>query len=81
MGRVGSCISMTVWMLQPIGALVGAALGQAYGARQALIVAVCGFALGCLFMILSPLSKTKRLVVESEPLPVGVMEEAVDSVP
>lgn len=60
-GRVGA--SMRVFILggQPIGALVGGAIGVAFGVRVALLCAGCGFLLGCAAAFFSPIRALRQL--------------------
>lgn len=57
-GRVGASISIIVAGLQPIGAIIGGVIAQAYGVRWALVIFAGGFLLTFLLVLLSPIRRT-----------------------
>lgn len=61
LGRLGGTFQAVGGATAVVGALAGGALGQAFGVRQALFVAVAGLAIGPLIAILSPLARLRTV--------------------
>jgi MFS family permease len=77
LGRMNATVRFIVWGTQPLGALLGGILGQAYGSRTALWVGGLACCLGFLPVLLSPLRNLRELPQtaadeESPPATVGV---------
>lgn len=60
-GRVSASIRVLILGVQPLGALVGGVLGEQIGLRPTLLIAVLGFGLGFLSMLVSPARHVTRL--------------------
>jgi predicted MFS family arabinose efflux permease len=60
-GRVSASMRVLILGVQPLGALVGGALGEQIGLRPTLVIAALGFGLGFLSMLISPARHIKRL--------------------
>lgn len=61
LGRVNASRRFLVFGVIPLGALLGGALGQAFGLRQALIIGVAWQALSVLWLLLSPVRMLRVL--------------------
>lgn len=61
MGRVVAAMRTVTWGTQPLGALVGGALGTLIGIRETLFVIAIGFCLSALWLVLSPVAKLKTI--------------------
>jgi hypothetical protein len=61
LGRVNASRRFLVFGVIPLGALLGGALGQAFGLRQALIIGVAWQALSVLWLLLSPVRLLREL--------------------
>ncbi len=64
LGRMNASIRFIVWGTMPIGAFVGGVLGQAFGIRAVLWIALAGSALACLPVLLSPLLSMRDMPAE-----------------
>src|SRR5690606_17564967 len=71
LGRMNATIRFLVWGVLPVGALIGGALGEAYGSRAALWITGTGCCLAFLPVMLSPLRNMREL-----PRPDGETEAA-----
>lgn len=60
-GRVSASMRVLILGVQPLGALVGGALGEQIGLRPTLVIAALGFGAGFLSMLISPARHVKRL--------------------
>ncbi|PMS16347.1 MFS transporter [Trinickia dabaoshanensis] len=61
LGRVSALISTATYGSRPLGALIGATLGGAAGARPCLVVAVAAFAIQALIILRSPAARLAKL--------------------
>ncbi|HEV2673582.1 MAG TPA: MFS transporter [Aliidongia sp.] len=61
LGRVSAIITMATAGARPIGAAIGAAIGGGYGASACLLVAVAGFAIQALVILVSPVARLAAL--------------------
>jgi predicted MFS family arabinose efflux permease len=61
MGRVVAAMRTVTWGSQPLGALLGGALGALIGIRETLLVIAIGFCLSSLWLVLSPIAKLKTI--------------------
>ena len=61
MGRVVAAMRTVTWGTQPLGALIGGALGTLIGIRETLFVIAIGFCLSALWLVLSPVAKLKTI--------------------
>lgn len=59
--RVAGAFSTINYGVRPLGALAGGALGSLIGIRPTLLIAAVGGALGCLWLIASPVAKVRDL--------------------
>ncbi len=59
LGRV-SAINITAWGARPVGALIGAVVGEAYGAPTCLVVAALGFLVQAVVIVASPVLRLAR---------------------
>jgi predicted MFS family arabinose efflux permease len=59
LGRV-SAINITAWGARPVGALIGAVVGGAYGAPICLVVAALGFLVQAVVIVASPVLRLTR---------------------
>ncbi len=66
-GRVNATIGFVLWSLTPIGALIGGAMGSAWGLRTTLWIAAIGVAAATFIALFSDL-RTTRTVTPSETL-------------
>jgi MFS family permease len=77
LGRMNATMRFLVWGTMPVGGLIGGALGQALGVRQAMWIGAIGGLLTFLPVFLSPLRGMRELPVhEPEPGPSLVPEVA-----
>lgn len=60
-GRVSASVRVVIWGIQPLGALVGGALGEAIGLRYTLLITAAGFLLGFVFAFFSPLRSLRTI--------------------
>ncbi|WP_100445480.1 MFS transporter [Glycomyces xiaoerkulensis] len=67
LGRMNATVRFLVWGTQPIGALIGGALGHLYGAEGALWIAALAGCLAFLPPFLSPLRSMRDLPESAEP--------------
>jgi MFS family permease len=65
-GRVSASIRFTLWSLQPVGALAGGFIGQAFGLRVALFVSSTGFLSAFLWALFSPIRHLRTHLTPSE---------------
>ncbi|MFE2216523.1 MFS transporter [Streptomyces canus] len=61
LGRMTASVRFVVWGAMPVGALLGSALGQSIGVRQAMWVGVLGELLAVIPVLLSPLRTMREL--------------------
>jgi MFS family permease len=61
LGRMNATMRFLVWGTQPIGAIVGGALGSSLGARTTLVIGAVGGSLAFLAVLLSPLRTMREL--------------------
>jgi hypothetical protein len=59
LGRV-SAINITAWGARPVGALIGAVVGGAYGAPACLMLAALGFLVQAVVIVASPVMRLAR---------------------
>jgi predicted MFS family arabinose efflux permease len=59
LGRANASIQFLIGGMGPLGALVGGALGERFGSRMALLVAVLGYLVATLWVIFSPVRRLK----------------------
>ena len=69
LGRMNASVRFIVWGTQPIGALIGGALGAAFGIVPVLWLTVAGTALSALPVVISPLMGMKDF--PDEPMTAG----------
>jgi predicted MFS family arabinose efflux permease len=67
LGRVNATLDVLDHGVAPLGALVGAAIAEAFGVRTAMAVAWCGMASGVVFLLFSPLPRMTSAVHEPSP--------------
>jgi predicted MFS family arabinose efflux permease len=68
LGRV-SAINIMSYGARPLGAAIGAVVGEGFGAEACLYLAVAGFALQALVIVLSPAVRLEQQPGADEPLP------------
>jgi predicted MFS family arabinose efflux permease len=61
LGRMNATIRWLVWGVMPLGGLLGAMLGEAFGARSATLIGVLGTCLAFLPVFVSPLRNMRTL--------------------
>jgi MFS family permease len=66
-GRVSASMRVVIWGVQPLGALAGGSLGVAIGLRYTLLITACGYLLGFLFALFSPLRGLRGVPTLDEP--------------
>jgi predicted MFS family arabinose efflux permease len=67
LGRVNATLDVLDHGVAPLGALVGAAIAEAFGVRTAIGVAWIGMASGVVFLLFSPLPRMTSAVPEPSP--------------
>lgn len=77
LGRMTASVRFVVWGAMPVGALLGSALGQSIGVRQAMWVGVLGELFAVIPVLLSPLRTMRELL--GRPTDVGAEAPAVAS--
>lgn len=66
LGRMNATLRFLMWGTLPLGALVGGALADAFGARVALVWCAAGFLAVPLPLLLSPLRRMRELPVTEQ---------------
>ena len=68
LGRMNASVRFIVWGTMPLGALLGGALGTAFGLRAAIWIGVTGAYLAALWVFFSPLRHMRDVPAHAEPL-------------
>jgi MFS family permease len=74
LGRMNASIRFLVWGTVPLGGLLGGALGELLGLREALLVAAVGTILAPAWVLLSPLRGLRDLPTDDVPEPLSRTE-------
>jgi MFS family permease len=59
LGRVNATMEFTMWAVMPLGAVLGGGLATWFGLREALLVSGAGWCLAALWVVCSPLRRTR----------------------
>ena len=69
-GRMNSVVRFMYWGPQPVGMVIGGALGSTVGLRQTLFFAACGAVLAMVLLVLNPIRKLEAVPEPpEEPVP------------